>query len=349
MLRLGTTLLLVIALGAEASGGPPELAAARRELEGAWSRIEAKSRAGQWDIIDKRYEPAPKQTLLSHSVTQVRRNGANVRSEKHNIFAIADSAKRGGESAAETVEMINASYYCRLTRRPGTTDWMMAADPILRDDASSAAQFTTHAAEMSRPLATSHLTFGTTSLYDTLGDKSFDLKSLGPSQFNAGCFRLTYTTKTPAAQNGTTDGWIDLDPAVGWTMREASTVYTAGTTVITSSQRFIVRRDDAGVPELVGERSTLRRTRSSVVNMHIDRDVTYQFDPTSNFPEREFTLSAYGLPEPVGVTWEKPTPRYVWLLVVAGVLAVVALACGWLARRSRRRVAVTSPSPEVGL
>ncbi len=42
-------------------------------------------------------------------------------------------------------------------------------------------------------------------------------------------------------------------------------------------------------------------------------------------PETEFTLSAFGLPEPVGVTWEKPTPLYVWLLAAAGGCAVLAL------------------------
>jgi hypothetical protein len=61
-------------------------------------------------------------------------------------------------------------------------------------------------------------------------------------------------------------------------------------------------------------------------------------------PERlpdvhDFTLSAYGLPEPVGIVWGKLTPRYVWFLIAAGSFAVLALAFRFLARRRTARVA----------
>jgi hypothetical protein len=49
----------------------------------------------------------------------------------------------------------------------------------------------------------------------------------------------------------------------------------------------------------------------------------------------EFRLSHYGMPEPIGVEWKKPTPNYVWLLVGAGVLAALALGFHYLARRYR--------------
>jgi hypothetical protein len=52
--------------------------------------------------------------------------------------------------------------------------------------------------------------------------------------------------------------------------------------------------------------------------------------------DEEFTLSAFGLPEPVGVVWEKRTPVYVWLLVAAGVLLTLGVFFRWLARRLRR-------------
>jgi hypothetical protein len=51
--------------------------------------------------------------------------------------------------------------------------------------------------------------------------------------------------------------------------------------------------------------------------------------------EREFTLSSYGFPEPVGVEWEKKTPVYVWLLLAAGVLGLLAVVLAWLAKRRR--------------
>ena len=46
----------------------------------------------------------------------------------------------------------------------------------------------------------------------------------------------------------------------------------------------------------------------------------------------EFTLSAFGLPEPPGVTWPKPTPWYLWAAVAAAVCLVLAFVLRWLAR-----------------
>lgn len=51
----------------------------------------------------------------------------------------------------------------------------------------------------------------------------------------------------------------------------------------------------------------------------------------------DFRLTAYGLPEPNDVVWEKPTPTYVWLLAAAGGFGLLALAFAYLKRRAARR------------
>lgn len=68
--------------------------------------------------------------------------------------------------------------------------------------------------------------------------------------------------------------------------------------------------------------------------------VTY-FEGKPKKAEKEFTLSAFGMPEPVGVTWEKPTPRYVWFLLGAGGFAALMIGFRYLARRR----ATKSPAP----
>ncbi len=61
-------------------------------------------------------------------------------------------------------------------------------------------------------------------------------------------------------------------------------------------------------------------------------------------PEKEFSLSAYGLPEPEGVVWEKPaTPLYVWLLSAAAILAVLAVAFRTIQRRWARASSHIAP------
>ncbi len=72
------------------------------------------------------------------------------------------------------------------------------------------------------------------------------------------------------------------------------------------------------------------------------RSTTFSLRPeASEPPEAEFTLTAFGLPEPVGVTWERPTPVYVWILAAAGGLGVLAWLFRWLARRRRQAPGVT--------
>lgn len=60
-------------------------------------------------------------------------------------------------------------------------------------------------------------------------------------------------------------------------------------------------------------------------------DVEYNGD----IKDYEFRLSHYGLPEPMGVAWKKPTPTYVWFLAGAVVLFAVALGFRFLARRRK--------------
>ena len=56
-------------------------------------------------------------------------------------------------------------------------------------------------------------------------------------------------------------------------------------------------------------------------------------------PESAFTLTAFGLPEPFGVTWERPTPWWLYALISAGVLFVVAVIVSFWKRRLAARSA----------
>ena len=63
-------------------------------------------------------------------------------------------------------------------------------------------------------------------------------------------------------------------------------------------------------------------------------ETNYEFKESSGQPDDwEFSLSAFGFPEPVGIVWERPTRWYLWI----GVTAFSALALGVLCRVLRRR------------
>ena len=63
--------------------------------------------------------------------------------------------------------------------------------------------------------------------------------------------------------------------------------------------------------------------------------ISYDVSYNQAIPDEQFRLSHYGLPEPVGVEWERGTPVYVWLFLAAGVLGLLALGLRWLAHRRR--------------
>lgn len=62
----------------------------------------------------------------------------------------------------------------------------------------------------------------------------------------------------------------------------------------------------------------------------------YELEVNDNVPDREFTLTAFGLPEPGGEPVKKSIPLFVWILVGAGVCAALALGFRYLARRRTR-------------
>jgi hypothetical protein len=105
----------------------------------------------------------------------------------------------------------------------------------------------------------------------------------------------------------------------------------------------IDKRDVAGIPVPVHSISQQRfpaATGGAEEGLTIDDETKFNVDPTANPPESEFTLSAYGLPEPVGVKWERPTSRYIWFLLGAGVFGVLAVVL----RHFGRKRAVQSPA-----
>lgn len=69
------------------------------------------------------------------------------------------------------------------------------------------------------------------------------------------------------------------------------------------------------------------------------RKIDYEWEINDHVPNSEFTLSAFGLPEPVDVPWEKPTPWYLWFLAATVGCFALALLFRYLYRRQQWRPA----------
>lgn len=72
--------------------------------------------------------------------------------------------------------------------------------------------------------------------------------------------------------------------------------------------------------------------------------VVKSVSPGAALTDAECSLSAFGLPEPDGISFAPRTPLYVWLLLASGASAGLAFAF----RHLRRRAASRAPSPPTG-
>jgi hypothetical protein len=100
----------------------------------------------------------------------------------------------------------------------------------------------------------------------------------------------------------------------------------------------------------------LKRLESWLVNLRnpeksrifMNLEITeFRRSPTP-FPDSDFRLSAFGLPEPMGVEPLPPKPRtWLWLTIIALAAAVMAFLFAWLKRRRATviRASASAPSP----
>jgi hypothetical protein len=124
-------------------------------------------------------------------------------------------------------------------------------------------------------------------------------------------------------------GWMEFDPNNAWALKRSQCATTLGT----SSQivkTFSSSQQDGRRPceswEMIQESTDGEKWK-------IKQQTQFEIIDTSSPPDEIFTLSHYGLPEPMGV---KPLPTsrtWLWLLAAALAATGLALLFAWLKRR----------------
>lgn len=132
----------------------------------------------------------------------------------------------------------------------------------------------------------------------------------------------------------TTRDELWVDPAQNWRTTEVR----IETPSLRSVMTLTYGREVGGVtfPE-----SSQNVTKYTVAGAPPDLRITSRVESirVADQGEEAFRLSAFGLPEPVGIKWARPTPRYVWFLAAAGVFVALAVGFRYLARRRAAAVA----------
>lgn len=65
----------------------------------------------------------------------------------------------------------------------------------------------------------------------------------------------------------------------------------------------------------------------------IETEIAYEVNENAVLNESDFTLTAFGLPEPPGITWERPTPWWIYFGLIGGGCLVGFVLIGVFLRR----------------
>ena len=245
------------------------------------------------------------------------------------------------------LSVINPKYRFELKRENSEAKWLLVhidLNPIDKIETGLSPDLVVQAALVDRPLTFSSIH---ERLPDLLQDPDFKVVTLAPiAESGRMWIRVAFSCRPKktvqrivgrstirGAWLPLVGGWFDLDPQSFWLLQryEVRTKWEDSSTGVMSAS-FEYSHEE--VPLL--KRIVTRYNQISGSSPFIKSETIQEYQITMGEPsDAEFTLSAFGLPEPVGVVWEKKTPVYVWLLLAAGVLGLLALVLRWLAHRRR--------------
>jgi hypothetical protein len=151
---------------------------------------------------------------------------------------------------------------------------------------------------------------------------------------------FTYSPKDPEAER-LRGGVVVLDPSREWTIRRGE-VELAHDAPTKSMWKYAIQYEHKeGVNHhAIPVKSDIKGTvwENEQITFETETKCVGDLHEREIIPEQEFTLSAYGLPEP---TWaqRKPTRWYLWLGLVGILCVILGAAMAWYRKRQSARMA----------
>jgi hypothetical protein len=127
---------------------------------------------------------------------------------------------------------------------------------------------------------------------------------------------------------GVAQSVMDFDTEFNYLPTKLHQTLREGASVITYDLSREYRRGGNGLSGL--KTTIVQEARDGAAVAWTYNSQTEQQLSGGKLPETDFTLTAFGFPEPAGVKWEKPFPIYLWLL--AGGVVCLATAVGFRKR-----------------
>ena len=331
-------LTTVLAVVVTAQAGEPELldlTQARPAWEKALTMAQSINGTARYKTVYS-LRPGPN-TPDSEAVLEVKQNNNCV------VLLTSGSELRRIKNADYVMGM-NSKYSFQLKRTTGNSEW--AIDQVDLDSDGSKLMFSSEKSLRKRATRSvcPYFLMSQDSLEQLFEKPNFRVtKTERVVVDGANMVRIEFDYPNPVEKasepgfNSMQGGYFILDPQHLWCLKEfrvrtddslSKRIYSGNNVYVAGPDQFPILResqlDDIGFhPD---------GTDWFNCNCHIQYD--FQYAPKS-YQDHEMTLSAFGLPEPYGITWEKPTPRYLWLFAAAGVFAIAAIGFQKLAKRPR--------------
>jgi hypothetical protein len=259
-----------------------------------------------------------------------------IREEKKRVKKEDYEYQRG-----EQVRLSNSKYSARLSKRDVSKGWLLdklvfEANVPLSSDKTPAQE----AYERVSP----HFSFANYSLIDVCKDPHFKMKRVfADRRDERELVRVDFQWRRKRGHNVTDyDGTMLLDPGQYWHVVEFDARYGEGIGRVKGSSETVLVM---GSYPVIKTYSFVNESKPPNGKVFVHRGTTeFELRDSGDLPENEFTLTAFGLPEPVGVTFEQPTRWHLWF----GVGAVACFAAGIACYRLARRAGAKQASPGAG-
>ena len=239
------------------------------------------------------------------------------------------------------VEIVNEHYAFEVQKTQKRPEWRVAAVQIL----GAKQAWEAYKADRRRDHATSVIQFlpfwvERTWLPKAFSEDAFEIiRAEELKGLEGGRVRVDFRyNRRPKNARFPRSGWFGLDPQQFWRVCEFEL-----TVVHPTSAKDAVEIRGFVECEMVGQMPTLKRIRRTAKGMEFGR--AFQTESVYDFviDQKEsnstaFRLSAFGLPEPVGVEWPSPVRWWLWLSLGAVAALAVALALAKLKARAQPAV-----------
>ena len=296
-----------------------------------------------WAELDRRAALLQGTYVLEEARTHLGKGCSRRRVTKkatHDAILFEDHLVEVLEDGVETfishrVDCINAKYSFSLERNKAGAPWKVTRVGTRAEAYPSIVRWLT-----AKPRANLLRTGGAISVPELIEDPQCVVKRFEECAGDPGFYLLELEAKAGKVSRQDLRARLHLDSRHGWVIRDAK-----GT--LGPSEQFTQEceytREPFPVPiRIVYTTTTPVNEDGAAVGSMVTRTRTFQYEyshPSRLPSDHEFTLSAYGFLEPFGITWDRPTPWWLYALISAGVLFIVTVIVSFWKRRLAARSA----------